>query len=122
MGTMEHMTPREQLEDRLAGLDELLSGLRRQLDEMIAASLGSNADDEHDPEGSTIAFERQQVSAMLDRSRHTRGETVDALTRLDAGTYGGCEDCGQPIGAERLQARPNTRQCIACAAGSTPGR
>jgi DnaK suppressor protein len=37
------------------------------------------------------------------------------LTRLDAGTYGTCEVCGEPIGTARLEARPAARTCINCA-------
>ena len=41
-----------------------------------------------------------------------------ALAHVDAGTYGSCEACGGPIGAERLAAHPTTRQCVACAQAS----
>ena len=37
-----------------------------------------------------------------------------ALAKFDAGTYGECEDCGNPIGFSRLQARPEARLCITC--------
>ncbi len=82
---------------------------------IVAASEQSNADDEHDPEGSTIAFERQQVTALLDQVR----STGEALCRAEAaradGTWGTCETCGGAIGADRLEARPQARTCIACA-------
>lgn len=96
-------------------ITEQISGLERQLDEIVAASQGSNADDEHDPEGATIAFERQQVVSLIERSRVTRDDIVRAVGQLDVGTYGVCEQCGQPIGAERLEARPNALTCITCA-------
>ena len=76
--------------------------------------LGANAD-EHDPEGSTIAFARSQASALLD-SATVHLEDVDAaLARIADGTYGRCEDCGQPIAHERLLAQPAARRCIGCA-------
>ncbi len=106
---------REQLDDRLAENAEQIRGLERQYDEMVAATLGANGDDEHDPEGSTIAFERQQVVALIDQSRRTRSELERALTSLHDGTYGECERCGRAIGAGRLEARPNARTCITCA-------
>jgi len=89
------------MEDDLAGL--------------IEASRSSNADDEHDPEGATIAFERAQLSALLDGTRRRVVELDEALQRLDAGTYGVCEVCGEPIPPARLEARPSARTCVGCA-------
>ena len=106
---------RDRLAAALVEITEQIGGLERQFDEIVAAAQGSNADDEHDPEGATIAFERQQVVSLIERSRATRDDIVRAVGRLDVGTYGGCEQCGQPIGAERLEARPNALTCITCA-------
>ena len=82
---------------------------------MFAAASDVATDDEHDPEGTTIAFERAQVSALLDRARRCIAELDEALERLDAGRYGVCVDCGGPIAPDRLVARPSARTCIACA-------
>ena len=106
---------RDRLAAALVEITEQIGGLERQLDEIVAASQGSNADDEHDPEGATIAFERQLVVSLIERSRVTRDDIVRAVGQLDVGTYGGCEQCGQPIGTERLEARPNALTCITCA-------
>ena len=92
-----------------------LAGLTHDFDEVVAASRDTNADDEHDPEGATIAFERSQVATLVRQARHDLGEIDDALRRIGQGTYGVCEDCGGPIGEGRLDARPATRWCIACA-------
>ena len=82
---------------------------------MVAASRDTNADDEHDPEGATIAFERSQVDALVRQARHHLAEIEVAERRVADGTYGTCETCGAPIGAARLEARPTARVCIACA-------
>ena len=82
---------------------------------MVEASRDSNADDEHDPEGSTIAFERSQVGALVDQARAHLAEVDAALERVEDGTYGVCESCGQPIAPARLEARPVARTCITCA-------
>jgi DnaK suppressor protein len=82
---------------------------------LVAASESSNADDEHDPEGATIAFEREQLTSSLERARSVRGDLLHALRGLEAGTFGVCENCRRPIGAERLAARPHARLCIDCA-------
>ncbi len=95
-----------------------LESLTDDFDAVVAASRDTNADDEHDPEGATIAFERSQVGALLRQAQHHLVEVDSALKRLDAGTYGVCEDCGKAIGEGRLAARPVARTCIGCAASS----
>lgn len=92
-----------------------LATLAGDFDALVEASEGSNADDEHDPEGATIAFERSQVDALARQAREHLREIDAALARLDAGDYGTCERCGRPISAGRLEARPTARTCIDCA-------
>ena len=92
-----------------------IEALAREFDEVVAASKASNADDEHDPEGATIAFERQQVVALLDQARRRLADVDAALAARDAGHYGICASCGRPIAPERLAARPAARTCIDCA-------
>ncbi|MEV2238136.1 TraR/DksA C4-type zinc finger protein [Micromonospora sp. NPDC049891] len=91
------------------------STLAQDLEALFLASRDSNADDEHDPEGATIGFERAQLTALLAGARERIADVDDALRRVDAATYGVCERCGQPIGDERLAARPFARFCMACA-------
>ena len=93
-----------------------LESLTSDFDDVVAASLDTNADDEHDPEGHTIAFERSQIGALVQQVRHHLAEVDAALARVDAGTYGACERCGRAIGEPRLEALPAARTCIACAA------
>lgn len=109
------MTPRRRLLAELASNRTQIVGLELDHSRILAASESSNADDEHDPEGATVAFERQQVMAVLDQARRTQAQIEQALDRLDRGVYGTCERCGRPISAERLDARPSTSTCICCA-------
>ncbi len=95
-----------------------LADLTHDFDAVVAASRDTNADDEHDPEGATIAFERSQVSALVRQAEQRIEDVAAALQRVDAGTYDTCERCGQPIGAARLEARPVSRTCITCAASA----
>jgi len=97
-----------------------LASLTGDHEAMVAASLDTNADDEHDPEGTTIAFERSQIGALVRQVRHHVAEVDAALDRAGAGTYGVCEVCGRDIGAPRLEALPAARACIRCA-GRAPG-
>lgn len=82
---------------------------------IVEASAQVATDDEHDPEGATIAFERQQVDAIRTQALRRLDDLERALEQLAAGTYGSCATCGQPITAERLAARPAARTCIVCA-------
>jgi DnaK suppressor protein len=94
---------------------EQVAALTRQLDDIVASSEQVATDDEHDPEGHTLAFERQQIVALLADARARSSDADAALARLASGRYGVCEGCGSPITRERLQARPSARTCIACA-------
>ena len=89
--------------------------LQRAFDALVAATEGSNVDDEHDPEGATIAFERSQLTAALERATVDVAEVAEALDRVTAGTYGRCESCGGPIPPGRLAARPTATRCVTCA-------
>jgi DnaK suppressor protein len=100
--------------ERTAVLAQIAT-LTREFDGVVAASRSSNADDEHDPEGATIAFERQQVAALLEAARRRLADVDAAMARRAAGGYGVCEVCGSSIPAERLAARPSARTCVACA-------
>jgi RNA polymerase-binding transcription factor DksA len=102
------------LGERDAALAQV-AALSREYDALVAASEASNADDEHDPEGATIGFERAQLAATIDLTRQRVADLERALELLAAGGYGRCESCGGDIGAERLAARPSARTCISCA-------
>lgn len=82
---------------------------------VVEASRDSNADDEHDPEGATIAFERAQAIAVRDRQRSRLREVDAALGRVADGTFGRCERCGCDIAPGRLLARPTSHTCVTCA-------
>lgn len=110
---------RDRLTAALADNAAQLAALQRQHDDIVSASADSNADDEHDPEGATIAFERQQVVALREQVRRTRAELERALSRQGSPDYGRCEACGNDIGAQRLEARPTARACIDCAKGTS---
>lgn len=113
MEGMESM--RDQLEVDRAGTIDRLAGLTSDFDAVVEASRDTNADDEHDPEGATIAFERSQIGSLVRQTQRHLDEIDAALTRLGTGTYGTCERCGRAIGEGRLQARPTARTCIRCA-------
>jgi DnaK suppressor protein len=101
---------------------EQIAARRRELDDVIASASSTTGDDEHDPEGATIGFERAQAQAMLDEAVARLDRLDAAIARAASGDYGVCIDCGRPIGAERLAARPSADRCVDCARRSSPRR
>lgn len=81
----------------------------------MLASTAEGPDDEHDAEGSTVGFERQRTSALLTVARSELEALATAAARVREGSYGTCSSCGDPIGAERLEALPAATACVACA-------
>ena len=118
------MTEPETARIRLqAARDETLrriAELEREFGGIVASAAdgSSGGDDEHDPEGATIAFERQHVAALLAQARSQLAAIEAAAGKLDAGRYDRCDVCGGSIGAERLAARPAALTCVRCAARS----
>lgn len=98
----------EERERKLA----LLPALRADIASANSARQDSNVDDEHDPEGATIAFELSQASALLKQSSAGLDQVDAALARIADGTYGTCAVCGEAIAEGRLEARPWTPFCI----------
>jgi DnaK suppressor protein len=105
------------LEEERARKIALLPALRADIVSANAARQNSNVDDEHDPEGATIAFELSQASALMDQSSSGLAQIEAALDRIAAGTYGSCAICGERIAEGRLEARPWTPFCILHARG-----
>ncbi|QHO68527.1 hypothetical protein BHD05_01645 [Marisediminicola antarctica] len=95
----------------LAAIAELGSSLV----ELRAARSDGTADDEHDPDGSTLSGEWSRVSGLDADFAGTLASIDRALGRIDAGGYGRCLRCDGPIGAARLEARPAAELCIECA-------
>jgi RNA polymerase-binding protein DksA len=112
-------SPRERLAAERQQTLQRLADLTADFAAVVAASRDTNADDEHDPEGATIAFERSQIGALARQVRGHLEEIDAALTKLEDDSYGSCEACGQAIGERRLAARPTARTCIGCATVSS---
>src|SRR5690554_4786199 len=84
----------------------LIDRLTEEMGAFVTARRDTPTDDEHDPEGPTLAFERSQSHAMLRQTRQHLDDIDAALRRLDDGSYGTCVKCGNEISLGRLQARP----------------
>jgi DnaK suppressor protein len=99
----------------LVATEARVVALRRELDEIIESGNLTNTDDEHDPDGTTIAYERARTAALLARAGADLDDLRRSSDRLDAGDYGDCVSCGRFIGVDRLLARPAATRCIECA-------
>jgi RNA polymerase-binding transcription factor DksA len=99
----------------LARRDELLAALgsaHAELAGIRAARSDGTADDEHDPEGSTLAEDWSRTIGLNADARRQLDDVDAALTRIANGTYGRCEVCDRVIPAERLRARPAATTCV----------
>jgi RNA polymerase-binding transcription factor DksA len=99
-----------------------VTSLERQLRDLAEEQALTTHDDEHDPEGMTIGYQRAQFQSLLDAARADLAAVEHARKRLREGTYGRCGRCGAPIGVHRLSALPATLTCIDCARRTRPGR
>jgi len=108
------------LAERARELDDLLAQLDHDDRDIRADRLDGPADDEHDPEGSTLSMEWQRIDALRRATLAERAGVTAALARVDDGTYGVCSGCGRRIPAARLRARPAATMCVDCAARAGP--
>ena len=110
---MEHLTPdqlKELKELLICRRDETLKRLNHLLEEKLLAS--SDVGDEID--SADLEMERLRLIRLRERETRYLKKVEYALTKMENGTYGICENCGKPISYERLKARPVAIYCIEC--------
>ncbi len=76
-------------------------------------------DDEGFGEGNALDVEREGVLALAGAAQRRSEEIAAALARLDAGNYGTCSACHEPIAGDRLEVLPETSHCVSCKSGSS---
>ena len=101
--------------DLRAQLERERDDLRHQLAELGFGEGGGLDYDSNFADSSQVTAERGEAESLAASLKETLDEVEAALSKLDAGTYGVCEDCGQPIAPARLEAKPAARFCIDCA-------
>ena len=115
MSTVDTTEYRKRLEDEQARLLHAVGFLEKENPGSISDELGELAEggtDNHLGDTATALYDRELDEGLEEGARETLVEIEAALQRIDAGTYGVCDGCGKPIGAERLAAIPWTRLCI----------
>jgi DnaK suppressor protein len=103
---------RTQLAAEAAELREEIEKAESDIADRLGDSVSNAGDDQADV--GAKAHEREQELSMTYIARDLLVQTERALARIDAGTYGSCESCGQPIGKARLQAFPRATLCVSC--------
>ena len=102
------------LSDLRASLEQERSDLRARLGEMGMLS-GGESFDQNFADSSQVTAERGEVEALAGNLRESLNDVEAALVKLDNGTFGVCEGCGQPIPPARLEAKPTAKLCMECA-------
>ena len=100
-----------------ATLEEERETLRSQLSELGYGNKGL-AYDPNFADSSQVTAERGENEALVNKLVEGLREVEHALEKLGTDRYGVCENCGQEIAEARLEARPEARLCIDCAAAS----
>jgi DnaK suppressor protein len=115
VSTIDTTDYRKRLEEEKARLLHAVGFLERENPGSISDELGEVAEggtDNHLGDTATAMYDRELDDGLEQGARETLAEIDAALQRIEDGTYGICEGCGKPIGAERLNAIPWTRLCI----------
>jgi RNA polymerase-binding protein DksA len=115
VSTIDTTDYRKRLEEEKARLLHAVGFLERENPGSISDELGEVAEggtDNHLGDTATAMYDRELDEGLEEGARDTLAEIDAALQRIEDGTYGICEGCGKPIGAERLNAIPWKRLCI----------
>ncbi len=99
---------RARLEGETEGLRAGVSSATFQEDE------GTESVSLHPADDASELFEREKNLTVLNTLQTSIDDIDRALAKLDAGTYGQCDNCGRPIGEKRLEAMPSAAYCIDC--------
>ena len=111
------MVDQQQLESLRSALEAEKASVDRQLAEHGVPTGGENVEvdvDEGFADSAHATAERSQTLALVDQLHEHRRDIDAALARIDNGTFGKCENCGQEIPFERLEARPTATLCVDC--------
>ncbi len=108
---------RRKLEEEKKRLTAVLEELEHEREEVRLSETSSDrSPDPNTAEGGSMAFELEKELSIAQNSADLLQKAEHALERVDAGTYGICEICGDPIPVARLDALPYVTTCVSCAA------
>lgn len=101
-------------------LEQMLAELNTATTTLVQEGAGDSSElshfDQHPADTASELSDADREVALIEAADDQRGQVLAALARIDAGTYGVCVDCGQPISEARLQVRPEAARCLQCQA------
>ena len=103
---------RAELDTEIQRLTAEISSAETDLNEFLKEPIDGAGDDQAD--AGAKSFEREHELSLVAGARTGLEQNLHALARLEDGTYGICENCGNPIGKLRLQAYPRATLCMTC--------
>ncbi len=95
-------------------LNERLKNLLEEAEKTVTGMTNDNSSFPDPTDRANLETDRNFLLRIRDRDRKLILKIKEALARIEEGTFGICEDCGEEISEERLKARPVTTLCIAC--------
>jgi RNA polymerase-binding protein DksA len=107
----------QQIQELKTRLEDERASVERQLAEHGAPTGDNSVEvdlDEGFADSAQATAERSEQLALVDQLQEHRRDVLLALARIEDGTYGKCERCGQDIPFERLEARPTANHCVTC--------
>ena len=102
----------DQLASEAAALRADIERAESDIASRLGDAVGDAGDDQADVGAKT--FEREHELALTHNARELLAQNERAIARIEAGTYGNCDSCGEPIGKARLQAFPRATLCVSC--------
>jgi RNA polymerase-binding protein DksA len=102
----------EQLKAKLRKQRDMLKAALARIDSIPESGMGYT---NHQADDASDAFEQAADLALRTNEQDLLYQVERALYRMEQGTYGICQKCGEMIDLARLTAIPHTRYCVACA-------
>ena len=107
---------RRRLEDERVRLTEMIQDIEEEREEVRLTETSSDrSPDPNTAEGGSLAFEMEKELSILENTRDILAKVEEALVRIEDGSYGVCDVCGEAIPVARLEALPYTKMCVTCA-------
>ena len=103
---------RRRLEEERKRVVDAIDNLHTENPGSLSDETDEPSQDNHLGDIATATFDREMASTLEDNSNHVLAEIDAALQRIESGTFGVCERCGQPIDVDRLEALPWATLCI----------
>jgi len=108
---------KKRLEEERERLEGLVRDIEAEREEVRLTETSSDrSPDPNTAEGGSLAFEMEKELSLWQNAQDILAKIEEAVARIDEGTYGTCDECGNAIPVARLDALPYTKLCVDCSA------